>query len=490
MKNILILIIICLINGYSDWSTFGGNSQRTSFLNTIGPESKDDILWEGTINAGGGHHILVSNNKLVTMRGDDYWLHIMPMVCHDIYTGEVLWTQEFEGDGRSPTNPIGFKDNVIYASNWQGGSGEDTLYALNAANGDIIWKNGIGIHGSPYLGCTFLENNDFLVTLKYGGIACFNHITGDTIWTIENLVPIIPAYCQISVFKNTAYIWEFSDALSIVALDVRNGNKKYRMSLPNTFPPSNLMKGTFPVINGDGIIFLHRANNVFVAIKDDNEKLSVLWCDTIRGAGETSPAIGPDGSVYYVKNYKIMRADPDDGTILDSSMIMFPDSITEPVINFAIDANGTIFCNVTFSQNKLFSFTKDLKLNWTDTIPVISHGGPALSSSGLLAVAGKGDLLRVYKPKDLNVADTKLTSTDFIISNKLNSLSFLFNLDKALNVNLSIYNIRGQQIYHSNNSVNTSGFYEIEVKDLSSGQYISRVELGSETIVRKVNVVQ
>jgi len=58
---VLFLYVICCAN----WETIGGNSQRTSFLDVVRPESKYDILWEGSLYSCAGLPILIYENKLV-----------------------------------------------------------------------------------------------------------------------------------------------------------------------------------------------------------------------------------------------------------------------------------------------------------------------------------------------------------------------------------------------------------------------------------------
>jgi len=52
----------------------------------------------------------------VTTRFEETW-EKTPLVCHDIFTGDTLWTRELGGGNNGTSVPLGFKNNVVYASN-------------------------------------------------------------------------------------------------------------------------------------------------------------------------------------------------------------------------------------------------------------------------------------------------------------------------------------------------------------------------------------
>ncbi len=67
-----------------------------------------------------------------------------------------------------------------------------------------------------------------------------------------------------------------------------------------------------------------------------------------------------------------------------------------------------------------------------------------------------------------------------------------FNLPKAENVKLTLYNLLGQKIITLVNEYKEPGVYVInfEASDLNSGMYIYEIEAGSFTQTRKMTLIK
>lgn len=488
LLTILLTTILC----YANWETFGGNSARNSFLNVVGPESPNEILWEGSLPSNGGWPILISNNKLVTCRAVNW--EDAPLVCHDLFTGDTLWTKDFGGGSHSTSIPLGFRENVVYAANWFGNTEGDTLFAIDAHNGEIKWFTDIGVLGVYNLGIAFTDNGDLILPLPFN-IVRINHLNGDTVWCIERIVPVISDYCGLAVFNQTAYGWAIiANELQLIAINVETGEIKYGKGVPTTHPPVNIWSAPLPVVSPSGIVYMYRPEDNLVAFKDTKDSLAILWNVPIREGGNTKPSIGLDGSVYFTHHNRIMRADTETGEILDSSIIIWNDTITYINALFSTDAKGTVFFNTNYGGGILYSFTKNLKLNWTDSIDVMGYGGPALSKHGLLAVAGKGNILRVYKPVNLKTKKILVCSDQTEISYFLTPhlMMFKYYVQHRTNVNLILYNLRGQTIYSRNNLPNKSGFNMVRIDDsnlnIISGTYIYKLQVGSKTQTNTLHI--
>src|SRR5512141_432636 len=112
-------------------------------------------LWQGTLPSSFGQNILIWEDKLVTYR-DNFTTSIL--VCHDLGTGDTLWTLDFPGSG-GRTLPAGMRDGKVYVLNLQS-SAPDTLYASAAADGTLLWRCPYPV--SMYLSesATFCDNGD------------------------------------------------------------------------------------------------------------------------------------------------------------------------------------------------------------------------------------------------------------------------------------------------------------------------------------------
>ncbi|MCK7524198.1 MAG: PQQ-binding-like beta-propeller repeat protein [Ignavibacteriales bacterium] len=98
-------------------------------------------MWD--INSGSliGFPVYIEGNKLITMK----FLQMTnaPVVCYDLNNGQLLWEKEVTGlTGRSL--PIGIRDGQVYVMRFTE-SYSDSLYALNATNGEKIWTADVAL---------------------------------------------------------------------------------------------------------------------------------------------------------------------------------------------------------------------------------------------------------------------------------------------------------------------------------------------------------
>lgn len=388
---------------------------------------------------------------------------------------------------------MGFKNNVIYALNWLE-TMKDTLYAINADNGTILWRSTFGIAALYITGLVFTKNND-IITADLSKIARINHKDGDTLWCIERHTPGL-TWVGLALFEGIVYGWEgvVGTEFSIIAIDAETGIKKYKKAIPSA-GIINLHATTIPIVSKDTIIYALRPENNLVALKDNGDSLSILWSIPIIDGGNSKPSIGPDESVYFTNHKKIMRASPE-GKIIDSSIIIQSEAVQYQNGYFAIDANGTIYFNNNTYNGVLFSFTKDLQLTWTDTIKGISHGGPALGPNGLLAIAGADNILRVYKPENLfsNYQYSLNLKPHVLCMCSKGYITFKYYIQEYTGVKLLLYNTRGQEIYAYENMPNSPGFHCVNIKDINenygNGRFIYQLIIGNKSISNTVSIVK
>ncbi len=121
----------------------------------------------------------------------------------------ILWTATVTSDGHEFPTPVIVNGIVYYPSN----SGTDSLYALDAATGELIWKYHVG-------------STDDAVTVKDGylyiasdSLFCLDALTGERIWAtdaadVNGSTPAVvdgKVYCgRVSTSQNISYIYCFN----------------------------------------------------------------------------------------------------------------------------------------------------------------------------------------------------------------------------------------------------------------------------------------
>jgi hypothetical protein len=397
MTRFLVLsALIVSVLSAGDWVISGGNPWRSGLADEIGPQSRSDIAWDGSLSSWFGLPVYVWQDKLVTTRFPS--MDYAPVVCHDIATGETLWTRDFPG-AQSRSIAIGFRDDRVYAINFQE-SQHDTLYALDAVTGDILWRGLVQVWMSITESATFAENGDLLVPADGFRIARINGATGATVWTASRVWPVTGS-ADICVYDSTVYAYSGDiGSLYLGAWDIATGRFKYNYRIPDTHPGGPLPQSA-PMVGDDGTIYAHKPGDNVTALKDDGDSLRLLWTHEISGDSVyysvfSHFAVGPDNAVYCASRGRIQRLDPADGTCTDSSVFIQDPSSIYFGVRMAIGADGTVYVTTGDNNAALYAFTGRLELLWADTIPNLNTSGPALAR-GVLAVAGAGTTLRVYR---------------------------------------------------------------------------------------------
>ncbi|MEO0080765.1 MAG: PQQ-binding-like beta-propeller repeat protein [candidate division WOR-3 bacterium] len=394
MKNItrcLLLAFTMALGG--NWVTSGGDPARTGLSDEFGP-TQPDLVWQGTVNGLFGLPVFIWQDRLVTCRFQT--IDYAPIVCQSIDDGRIIWTRDFPGTN-SRSIPVGFRDNRVYAINFQE-SHYDTLYALSPDNGTTIWRARMTVEMSITESVTFCENGDLLVQGSGFKIARINCMNGDTVWTCYRLWPVTGS-CDLCVFGNTAYGYYGTIAgISLIAIDLATGRIRDSVRLQDMHPGGPTPQAA-PMVGPDGTIYAHVVGDNITAVRDSGDSLKVLWVREIS-VSPYSPfahfAVGPDSTVYVASNGRILRLDPADGMAIDSSLPINDGNIFQ--CRLAIDRAGRVYAsNGGFSSGALYCFSQDLELRWSVPVASINTSGPAIGSDGILTVAGNGTTLLAYR---------------------------------------------------------------------------------------------
>jgi outer membrane protein assembly factor BamB len=455
-----------------DWNNAGGNPSRNALSSLNGPE-KDSILWEGTSQGLFGMPVYMEGERLVTMRF--LAMTNAPIVCHNVLTGELLWTAEITGlAGRSL--PVGIRDGKVYAVRYTE-SLHDSLYALDALDGSKIWTADVTV--APYItaSASFAENGDLLIegNLKMYRI---DHETGHMLWG-TNIVPFTIGEGQISVFGNTGYLLEQVGGIAYVAaINLVNGNKKYSHVINDTHPGGGIPQCPL-MVGPDGTIFVQKQGDNVTALQDNGNALNLLWETEIFGNAPFSMmCVGADGSVYAPSAGRMIRLDPVTGQVLDSTDVI---STNPDLFQLRASASANNIIYATNGENSIYAYTPDLHEIWSDNIPNVNTSGAALGANGLLAVAGGGNILKVYVPEDYIPLGTGnpgyLTSEGRFILNYpnpfTNTTTIGFYINKSSPARITVFNSSGKRVEELLNKAMDPGYHTIPFngKDLAPGIY-------------------
>lgn len=383
--------------GGGDWNTgVGGNSARTSLSAAAGPTAPS-ILWEGGPPALFGEPSVIEGNIVVSTRTEAFGADGSWIVAQDLLTGGELWRVKlpisFADSWKSGVSAI--RGGQVYATR-AGNTKSEYLYALNATDGSILWQSEEPI--DQYAdSLAFAANGDPIVG-NYSSLTRINNLDGKTVWKTARVCGLSGA-CMAAVSGDHVYAWDYDSGFLVRAFDATTGNRLYSSAA--------LPWGVFPAQDGpmagpDAMVYVAiDTRNVdgalaFVALRDSGSALIEEWRIPAGNAPFASFGIGPDGSVYaYSPSNQILRIDPSTGAVRDTSM---------PIPSFsnfygprvAIDSAGRVFLTAGApAGGTLYSFDADLTLRWTDSVPNVNLGGPALGSNGTLVVCGAN--VRAYR---------------------------------------------------------------------------------------------
>ncbi|MCU0332411.1 MAG: PQQ-binding-like beta-propeller repeat protein [Ignavibacteriaceae bacterium] len=468
---------------FTDWNNGGGNPQRNGLSDLNGPTT-DSLLWD--INSGSliGFPVYMEGNKLITMK----FLQMTnaPVVCYDLNNGQLLWEKEVTGlVGRSL--PLGIRDGQVYVMRLTE-SGYDTLYALNATNGEKIWTADVTISTYITESLSFASNGDLLLNGSNFKMYRINHLTGEKLWE-TNIIGIASGSGEMVAYANTGYvIKQIGGVAYLQAINLDNGQQKYDHIINDTHPGGPLQQCGF-MVGPDGIIYVHKQGDNVTALQDNGSGLSVLWETEIFGSAPFSYiCVGSDASIYAPSSGRIIRLDPNTGQKLDSTAVLANPELFQ--LRPSASANGVIYA--TTGENNIYAFTLDLQELWISNISNVNTSGVAIGLNGLIAVAGSNKI-KVYTAGNPVSVEDEINPEEFVLfqnyPNPFNPSTVIsYRLPVSSNVTLKVFDILGNEIIKLVDGYRTIGKYEVEfdASTLTSGTYFYQLIAGSFVETKKM----
>ena len=490
-KIILLFVLICFQNVKSaDWITVGGNNQRNGITNVSGPSSSNPLWNKPSLFSIWGNQIYINGDKLVTTRYVSLSPVRAPLACHDLLTGDTLWTRNYAENGVMIV--MGFRDNKIYARNFQQ-QGSDTIYAINPGDGSVIWKSRHTVERGIIWSAAFADNGDlFLPGSGNKSVMRINHITGDTVWTRYRIIPNTGAECM-CVYGNTLYTFEggITTPKRVMAINADNGMVKF---YSGSLPGDGDQEIPFSMgLNGD--IYVVRDGGNLHSLKDNGTGFIEKWQISLRGNTGTYSQFGisSDSSVYIPSGKRIYRINHLNGAFIDST----EELITSGTLNarMAIDSEGKVFVSNGASdpsQGKNFCFSRNLNTIWSIDLPYNYYSGPALGQNGILVFCGAGTNIQAYQnPVAINNYHNELPDKYFLSQNYPNPFNPVTNLKFGISefgfVSLKVYDILGNELMTLVNGIKPAGNYEVEFNGshITSGVYFYTLSINGIRIDTK-----
>jgi outer membrane protein assembly factor BamB len=476
----------------------GGKPSRNSLSSENGPQAAD-LLWQGSLTAVIAQQAVIDGNIVVMSRifNINNVLNGTKIVAHDLMSGDTLWTHilpvDFPStDWRSRVSAC--KDGVVYATR-AGNTNYSYMYALDVADGSIIWKSEGLVNESSTEGASFDSNGDLIIG-NFDNIIRINHLDGTTVWQTIRSCPTTGGG-EVAVFGSKGYYWEAGvPGPKISVIDLELG--EYLYSSESLSP--GIIQQVAPFVGPDGTVYGTRTmNNVttdfLFALSDKGSYFEEKWNVPLGYVPFGTFGVGPDGSVYsYTQSDEVIRIDPNSGIVIDTSEVFLGGDFSQP--RMAIDAQGYVFVtNGGFTGGALHSFNPDLTLRWSENITNVNVGGPAIGNNGTLIVCGTGTNVRAYEGIGTEIKEIPKQNSLRVYpnpSNQMINIEYDFGKKFTSGMNLEILNSNGIKVYSETFQTSDNGLIRetININDWKPGVYIIRLKDSQHVIGLKKFVIK
>lgn len=407
MKLLLFLVVIFMFLNPAlsqNWPNMGGNNQRNNYTKMPGPVSLEQ-LW--SVNSSYatviGNRVLTWDDLFATARVVFSPQYHGVIELRSLLDGSLLWSKDL-----GPTSilyTVGFTEDAVYAHDYS----NDSLYALDLADGSIKWRIGESKLFPGNNGLVFACDGD---PIDFG--RRIDKHTGEIVWQYDYIIPVGPSG-GFALYGNTYYHWTGSIVTpkKLIAVDADKGDFLYESEeLPGDGDQE------IPLMIGpDGTIYITRDGGQLYAFEDNGEEFSVKWTNPYTIIVRS---VGPDGKLFGIEpnfNY-LVSLDPADGTVLDTAFFEFP----YPMMNcITVTEDEVVYA--TDNYDKIYAFSYDLsEVLWE--LPLNNHvySDPAPSKEGIMVLIGNGTNIKAYQ-NDIDrkpVADFGTDSTMIYTGSSLN----------------------------------------------------------------------
>jgi len=322
LSFILISAAVCAQQTPIPWARYRGTAKGTAV--GLGSGATNIVKWTVPFTSA-------IYNPAIGPDGTVYVSCLQGLFAIDGVTGAIKWSDA--NIGRTQTTPAISSNGMLYTGNEAG-----YVYAVNAANGEIVWstpppQNAQIVGGrSPAIGL----NGDVYVPSNDGNLYAYDPETGTVKWFFFALA-------------------DNSDGLG--------------------FPP------TTPTVGSDGTIFVCGHYTVYALTPAGKYKWSMKLSHD-GWYGQDSPTIGPDGTLYQESALGAFYAlKPADGTIIWQSQgtygFVAPPALTPEGVVIALSEDAYVYAWDSTGGAPVWTYN------------TLSGGqiGPAVAADGTIYVA-------------------------------------------------------------------------------------------------------
>ncbi|MCY7361774.1 MAG: PQQ-binding-like beta-propeller repeat protein, partial [Ignavibacteria bacterium] len=476
---------------YQSWTTVGGNSNRSGYMPSFFDVGNG---FDRSFNAPyslWGMPIFSFGNKFATTR----YTSISPLkalvAAYGFISVNPIWTY---GENSGVNIIMGMNDNNVYVRDFQQ-NGSDTIFALNAETGSLVWKSRFTVERGIIWTAVFTDNGDLI--LPGSGtkrIMRINHLNGDTVWTNNRIIPNTGAE-SMCINGNTLYAWEggITTPKKIIAININTGIIKY-----TSYALAGDGDQEIPfTVSKNGVVYCIRDGGPMYALKDNGSEFTELWNRSVQHpvGTYTQIGIGKDSSVYIPFGRKIYRLNHLNGNALDSSIEIASSGTINP--RFGIGKFGNVYVSNGADnplEGKFYIFSSNLQTIHNE-IPFSYnyYCGPALcgaiySPHFLFTGAGTEIKAKYIIIDNIKSASTESADGFKLLQNYPNpfnpSTKLEFEISNLGFVSLKVYDMLGIEVASLVNETKSAGSYEVEFNGSSfpSGIYFYKLTIDNASI--------
>ena len=410
----ILFLHTCIANA-QNWTVIGGGNERANTSPYPGKLNVSAPLWQVT-NASPtdlGGNIYTFGDRFITTRFKFAFPGTARVECRSLLTGALIWTTPlFVPD--SKVHAMAFNEDAVYVHDYS--ENNERFYALNPETGQVKWSYPSYTFG-PLDGPVFDCNRNPIINTSRAEfnqntslLRSVDKNTGATRWLKQEVVDTRPNRVK-AAHGSTLYMITGTafTPKKLSAFDLESGQLLYRSDGISGASLQNL----WPFVGPDGTIYVIRDSGNLNAFEDTGTGLTLKWqYSPVNFDVLSIPAIEADGNVLLLDQGRIKRINRTNGQLLASSA---ETNLASSSILLSCADSVVILSN----QNGLYrGFSYDLQnILWTINVGSSNYYSfPNLSAQGIMIGAGAGTKITAYSNSPQRAALASFSASRYLIS--------------------------------------------------------------------------